>query len=231
VKSDQEIDEGDDRPQPIDGTFFRAIFAEYFDFTLDSVATINAVSMPDMDHDGGGNALKIKLLKARAFHNRLQACEASAKLTTQLFTALGTALRKASTRLEAHVKQFQILSGALAETDTFFELHGPKRSRISIDAYRNVENQASSTQVKLRKRLAEIQSAEAAAKDMVSRLRSLLSTVHSFRQTTSASIKQVEQEAKSLRTETKSNILKIAQRLEEEKKLADDLDSLLSADE
>jgi hypothetical protein len=121
--SAQEIGEGDDRPQPIDGTFFRAILAEYFDPALDSVATVDAVSMPDIDHDGGGIDLKTKLLEAKAFLDRLQACEASAKLTTQLFTALGTALRKASTRLETHVRQFQILSRALAETDTFFELH------------------------------------------------------------------------------------------------------------
>jgi Asp-tRNA(Asn)/Glu-tRNA(Gln) amidotransferase C subunit len=85
--------------------------------------------------------------------------------------------------------------------------------------------------VKLRKRLAELQSAEAAAENMVSRLRSILSTVNSFRQITSASIQQLEQEAKSLRIETKKRIGEIAQILEEEKKLADELNSVLFADE
>lgn len=231
AKSNISVVESGATPIPAQGHFFRTILRDFFCATHDLETTFEVLLSTKMGDVDNSVAVSIRLQKNRSLVETLKGNEILGTSTIQIFKALKAVLGRERGRMATQVMQVETLAKALAESQPAFETYVQRRSAAIEEGFRIVEDKTNATIQQLRQGITELQCAEEASCEMVSRLDSLLTGLQKVLGKTIAAIQQQEIEARELKREKEKKIMELSQELEKEKRMVSDLTTVLRAGE
>ncbi|KAH3939697.1 hypothetical protein HBH98_244250 [Parastagonospora nodorum] len=196
-------------PEPIDGAFYRALFTSLFMACNDAGTPLYALFGPGDDPYDTEISIATSLKTSKKLRTCLELCEISQRSALKLFSGLGSALEKASGRIEKDVKSCDTLLSALAVSKHTIQQYCQRSVSNGNETHDNMVKIAAATKQKAERSASQTNDATESTQKAIRHLQSLGNDLSSRRSKLSDTIRAQKNEASKCRDKLRKELAEL----------------------